>query len=103
HRVRAHGGPAEPGDQRGVGDQPIDRAEHGRPQPSAGYIAVPMRPPGHERRRAGRLRRLWCLLVAHLQDPLLTKVVASLVSPAAASRFWALCVTATGGGWRERP
>ena len=29
----------------GVGHQPVHRTEHGRPQPAAGYVAMPVGPP----------------------------------------------------------
>jgi hypothetical protein len=38
--VRAPAATADPGDQRHVGDQPVHGAEHGRPQPAAGYVPV---------------------------------------------------------------
>ena len=65
-RVRGHPAPAEPGDQGGVGDQPIHRTEYRRPQPAAGYVPVPVRPARAQRRRPGRRGWLACILVSHL-------------------------------------
>ena len=31
---------ADAGDQRDVGDEPVHRAEYGRPQPSAGHVPM---------------------------------------------------------------
>jgi hypothetical protein len=42
---------AHPGDQRDVGDQAIHRAEHGRPQPTAGDIGMVIR--DHRRGQRG--------------------------------------------------
>jgi hypothetical protein len=39
-RVRARAAAAHPGDQRHVGDQAVHGAEHGRPQPAAGHVAM---------------------------------------------------------------
>src|SRR5271166_4132428 len=54
-----------PSDQRRVGHQPVDRPEHGRSQAAPGYVAMPVRPPGRERRLTDRMPVLVHLL-AHL-------------------------------------
>jgi len=43
--ARADPATADAGDQSGVGDEPVDRPEDGRPQPSPRHVAVPMGPP----------------------------------------------------------
>ena len=67
-RVRRRLAPAQPGDQGGVGDQPVHRAEDGRPQPAAGHVTVPVRPSRAQRRRPGLRRRPAYLLVSHVRS-----------------------------------
>ena len=67
HGVRRCPAPAQPGDQRSVGHQPVYRAEHRRPQPASGYVAMPVRPPGCECRLADRIP-VFMHLLAHPQD-----------------------------------
>ena len=67
HVVRRDPAAAEPGDQRGVGDQPVNRAKHGRTQPAPGHVTVPVRPACRERRLPDRMTRLM-LLLAHWTD-----------------------------------
>ena len=62
HGVRRYPAAAQPGDQRGVGHQPVHGTEHGRPQPASGYVAMPVRPPGRERRLTDRMPVLVHLL-----------------------------------------
>ena len=49
HGVRRRPAAAQPGDQGGVGHQPVHRTEYRRPQAAAGYVTMPVRPSGHER------------------------------------------------------
>jgi len=67
-RVRGHPAAAQPRDQRCVRDQAVHRAEHGGPQPAAGYVTVTVRPAGHQRCRPCRIGRLAPVLVSHQPD-----------------------------------
>jgi hypothetical protein len=63
--VRGRAAAAEPGDQRGVGHQPVHRSEYRRPQPAAGHVTVPVRPPRRQRRPPHRPARVsWFLIHA---------------------------------------